>query len=141
MTQKLVEIPEGMGEEPRLKMTQEAIDWCLQRPAPAYNAYICRRRQAHLIVTVDIHPGVTPMFLGCKNPHCESEMISAGYPDNGAGPVPPHLRNKPVWLWYRPNEDEFRKMPPEMRDHIMRGGLALRDGDRTYAEWEADNAG
>lgn len=139
MTQKLVDILEGEGEEPRIKLPADVVTWMRNRPQPpSYNAYICRRRSQHIILAIDIHSGVTPMFLGCKYEHCASEMISAGYPGDGAGPVPQHLRGKPVWIWYRPADPEFRTMPPELRGHIMQGGLALRRSDKTLEELEEE---
>ena len=136
---KLVDILANEGEHPLLKMPADVVEWMRDRPQPpSYNAYICRRRPPHIILAIDIHSGVTPMFLGCKYPHCESEMISAGYPNNGAGPVPEHLREKPVWLWYRPSEPEFRKMPPEVRGHVMQGGLILRECPQSLAQFEEE---
>jgi hypothetical protein len=141
VTQKLVEINEGEGDEPRIKLPADVVKWMRNRPQPpSYNAYICRRRPQHIIITIDVHSGVTPMFLGCKFDHCEAEMISASYPNNGRGPVPEHLREKPLWLWHRPNEHEFRGMPPEVRGHVMQGGLVLREYGKSFAEWEKEHA-
>jgi hypothetical protein len=103
-----------------------------------YNAYICRRRAKHIIVTVDIHAGVTPMFLSCRDPHCDSDMVSAGYPGGGKGPVPDHLRDKPVWVWYRMSEPEFRKEPAEVRGHVLQGGLKIRPCPLTLDQFEAE---
>ena len=138
----LVEIPAGQGEEPRLKLTQDIIDWMLDRPQPPlFNAYTCRRRPQHGIITIDIHSGVTPMFLACKHPHCDADMVSNGYPNNGAGPVPEFLWDRPAWEWFRPSEPEWRKCSTALKDHILRGGLDMRDTGLTFRQWyerEAD---
>lgn len=139
MSQKLVPIPKGYGEEPRIKLPADVLEWAQSRPQPpSFNAYICKRRKDHIIITIDIHSGVTPMFLRCRadGDHCQSESISAGYPHNGRGPVPGHLRDKPLFIWYRPNEEEFRKEPPEVRGHVMQGGLIIRAAGKSLAEWE-----
>lgn len=138
MTQRLVPIPKGYGEEPRIKLPADVLEWAQSRPQPpSFNAYICRRRPQHIIITVDIHSGVTPMFLQCRfDEHCKSEAISAGYPNHGRGPIPEHLRDKPLFLWYRPDEDEFRKEPAEVRGHVMQGGLIIKPAGKSLAEWE-----
>lgn len=75
------------------------------------------------IVTVDLHPGVTPMFLSCRNPKkCTGVMNSMGYPDP---------RSKPAWLgqatyeWYRP--DSIEDDDTEEADYVIGGGLLLRE--------------
>lgn len=131
-------VPEGEGEEPRMALPQSVIDWMKNRPAPPlYNGYQCKRRPDHVIITIDIHSGVTPMFLGCRfNEHCKSQSVSMGYPNNGAGPVPHGLRKSPLWLWYRPSLGEFLNLNPESSDHIMQGGLLIKPAGVSLDEWE-----
>lgn len=143
MTQKLIDILPNEGEHPLIKLPEKVVEFIRDKPQPpSYNAYICRRRSNHIFITVDIHSGVTPMFMKCRavGDHCSSEAISAGYPNDGRGPVPEHLHGKPLFIWYRPSEPEFRKEPPEVRGHVMQGGLIIRPADRTLAqfikEWE-----
>lgn len=139
MVQKLIDIAEGEGNEPRIKLPEEVVAWIRNRPQPpSFNSYICRRRPQHIIITIDIHSGVTPMFLACRadGDRCRSESISAGYPGGGLGPIPDHLRDKPLFLWYRPDEEEFRKEPPEVRGHVMQGGLIIKPAGKSLAEWE-----
>lgn len=138
MVQKLIEIPENAGYKPLVKLPEDVVKFIAERPyqPPSYNGYICRRRPQHIILCVDVHSGVTPMFLGCRHEHCDSSMVSAGYPNNGQGPVPEHLRDKPLYLWYRPSEDEFRKLPAEVRGHVMQGGLVLNEHPTTLAHFE-----
>ena len=139
MVQKLIDIEPHEGEHPLIKLPEDVVAWMRDRPQPpSFNAYICRRRRDHIIVTVDIHSGVTPMFLGCRYTYCTSESISAGYPNDGRGPVPDHLRDKPLWLWYRPSEPEFRKEPPEVRGHVMQGGLIRRESAKKLDEFMED---
>lgn len=110
--------------------------WCEQQrlartPHHGTNAYTCP--VCHLnTVTIDVDPGVTPMFLGCRRtPGCTGMATSAGYP---AGPPPEELLKHLDWEWSTPTEREFRKLSHETKDHVERGGLVLRPrGDRPSA--------
>jgi hypothetical protein len=101
--------------------------WCEQQrrertPHHGINAYTCPVCGLNT-VTIDVDPGVTPAFLGCRRTvGCTGSAVSAGYPD--AEP-PANLLDRLEWEWVTPTEREFRKLPPEMRDHIDRGGLML----------------
>ena len=93
---------------------------------PRLNAYTCKEC-GEAIVTVDRDEGVTPMMLACRATEgCQGRSFSSFYR------VDPTLT--PTWEWYTPGKRELRRMSPEMRDHIERGGLALRKIT------EADNA-
>lgn len=93
------------------------------------NAYYCKECRRY-IVTIDRDHGVTPMFLACRvlgDPSdpgntCKGQMQSMGYPSL------PWLENAPeptpTWEWYRPTD--LAGFSEGMRDHIQRGGLALR---------------
>lgn len=48
---------------------------------------------------------------------------SPGYP---RAPLPDHVRGTVAWEWFRPSRRRIRRMDPAMRDHIDRGGVALR---------------
>lgn len=91
---------------------------------PKLNAYRCDKCGGNT-VTLDVDEGVTPMFLGCRadgtETGCDGRAVSMGYPK---GPAPAWA--VPQWEWYKPAPIEMRGMSPEMRDHIQRGGLALR---------------
>jgi hypothetical protein len=140
VTQKLVDIQPEEGDHPLIKLPADVVEWMRGRPQPPlYNAYICRRRPAHIIICVDIHPGVTPMFLSCRDEHCDSDMVSAGYPgERGAGPLPDRLRDKPLWVWYRMSEPELRKANDMERAHVLQGGLKIRRCPQTLAQFEAE---
>lgn len=88
------------------------------------NSYRCDTCSRYT-VTIDRHKGVTPMFLGCRadgtETGCDGRAVSMCYPK---GPRPSWA--VPAWEWYKPDADELRRMDPAMRDHIQRGGLALR---------------
>ena len=88
------------------------------------NAYRCDDCGRYT-VTIDRDEGVTPMFLGCRadgtEGGCKGRAVSLGYPK---GPRPSWA--VPAWEWYKPGPIEMRGMSPEMRDHVQRGGLALR---------------
>jgi hypothetical protein len=85
---------------------------------PRLNAYDCKACGGS-IVTVDQDEGVTPMTLACRATEgCRGTSYSRFYRAD------PTLT--PTWEWYTPGKRELRRMSPEMRDHIKRGGLALR---------------
>lgn len=115
----LVQVPEGEGDEPRIQMTQDVIDYIAQSPGGP-NPYQCKAC-GQLTITVHLHHGVTPMFLACKR--CGGEAVSAMYPD---GPIPAELAHEAVWEWYRPGQDEYGRLVGARRDHIDRGGVMLR---------------
>lgn len=134
----LDQTPEGMGDEPRIMLPKNVLEFLAQKPTPpSYNGYKCERRSKHNIITIDIHPGVTPMLVRCKEDHCDAWMTSFGYPNNGEGPVPTHYRHYPLWLWYRPSMGEFLNLEPQVTDHVMQGGLLMRPAGVTLDEWEA----
>lgn len=97
-------------------------------PGPgAINGYNCTTCHK---VTLVIHrdAGVTPMFLACTNPECNGTGESLMYPNQDA--IPPRIREKVRWEWYRPSKKEFKKLSSEMQDHVKRGGLVLREYKR-----------
>jgi len=87
-----------------------------------YNGYICDKcDQGYL--TLDLHEGVTPMFSPCfATEGCTGQAHSLGYP-NGE---PPLEFGEPIIHWYRPTEEEFKKLSPGEREHVLRGGLARK---------------
>lgn len=132
------EVPGSWVEPPvRLEpLVEDGLRQRHQRMAGHHgvNAYKCDDCQ-QLVVTLDLHVGTTPMFLGCRaTPGCGGRMVSSGYP-RGHDPLPERIREQLAWTWYRPGEHELRWLranEPGMYDHVQRGGLALRpwrDGD------------
>lgn len=118
----LVTVPEGMGDEPRMQLSQATIDYVGQTPSGA-NPYRCRDCGGWT-VTVHLHPGVTPMFLPCgAGTGCGGEAVSSMYPPAEQLPI---LAELPVLEWYRPSADEFRELGPDKRAHVERGGCLLR---------------
>ena len=82
------------------------------------NVYACGF--GHFTKTIDIHAGVTPMFMSC--PQCGSQSTSSFYKD-----TQPEI--KPSHEWFRPSLKEcmkFRGKSEAMLDHILMGGLELR---------------
>lgn len=141
-SQQLVDAPEG--DDPRMQVTPDLAAWITERASqPRLNAYKCEAC-GRIMVTRDLHAGVTPMFLDCRTTEgCQGTAASAGYP---SGPMPEGY--PPVTLeWYRPSATELERMRTKARDrnpltgqptdrarmeaamvdHVMRGGLALRD--------------
>lgn len=82
------------------------------------NFYRCERDFAHMTVTIDREPGVTPFMIRC--PHCEEKNFaqSAGYR------VATTL--EPTHEWYRPDSFGELRDQPWALDHVKMGGLLLR---------------
>lgn len=94
-------------------------------PAGAINAYSCTTC-SKLTVVQHIDAGVTPMFLACRaTPDCDGTGESLGYPNQDR--IPQRVREAVRWEWYRPNRREFMKLSAEMKAHVSRGGLLLRE--------------
>ncbi len=93
------------------------------------NGWRCKDCGRHTYV-VHVDHGVTPMFLACRtdglepsdNP-CKGMGVSLMYPD---APMPQHVVEAVRWEWYKPSGRAAREMDAGMREHIERGGLALR---------------
>lgn len=73
-------------------------------------------------VAVHVDDGVTPMFLGCRS----TEGCTGRGTSNGYMPVPPMVVAMCEWEWYRPTGRQYRRLSPEMRQHVDAGGLDLR---------------
>lgn len=93
-------------------------------PQPgARNAYWCDDCHSYTVV-VHRDAGVTPMFLACRaTADCRGTSRSMMYPKD---PWPAHIPEA-TYEWYLPDAKKLRKMDPAEQDHIMRGGLALRE--------------
>ncbi|MFV0311485.1 MAG: hypothetical protein ACK5KN_07540 [Dysgonomonas sp.] len=81
------------------------------------NVYTCRSCR-HKVKTVDENTGVTPMFIRCDR--CNDLMNSAMYNDTMPG-------ERPTKGWYRPSYTEFHGLSASEQDHVLKGGLLLRD--------------
>lgn len=92
------------------------------------NAWKCDACGA-LLVAIHVAPGVTPMFLGCRDgrPGCLGTMKSSGYP---AGEIPAGILAKLSWEWYAVSKTQAKKLrrsgDSSTFDHVTRGGLLLR---------------
>lgn len=82
-----------------------------------FNNYICDTC-GYLTKTVDVHEGVTPMFIRCGC--CGQTTKSTFYKDT----VP---NQKPEFEWRVPSLKELGKYKsnPAMLDHIFQGGLEM----------------
>jgi DNA-directed RNA polymerase subunit RPC12/RpoP len=81
-----------------------------------HNVYVCHACATNTI-TVDRDKGPTTMALAC--PQCGKVAISSGYP-RAASALEPTVE------WYRPKLDEFQCLGPDLRAHVLNGGLLAR---------------
>lgn len=113
-------------EELEAQLARKSPDWWAKAQAMIGRENFYYDRACRFgIITVDVHAGTTPMFLACRNPKkCSGVMNSYGYPDPAS---------KPAWLgdptheWYRPEEIDDDAEDDPVADHVMNGGLLLRE--------------
>jgi ssDNA-binding Zn-finger/Zn-ribbon topoisomerase 1 len=85
-------------------------------------------------LVVQVHHGVTPMFLACRYPDCEGTGSSLMYPwermgtfrRDGDDRLPARVAEQVEWEWYRPTGAALERMNREMRQHVQQGGLDIR---------------
>lgn len=95
--------------------------------AGRYNAYLCGTCDSGY-VTLDVDPGVTPMFGPCfATQGCDGVARSAGYPDGD----PPEDLGRPIVHWVRPTEEELKSLSPSLQQHVAQGGLIRRPTEFT----------
>jgi hypothetical protein len=74
---------------------------------------------------IHVDDGVTPFYLGCRATEgCEGMAKSMFYP---SGPVPDYALDKLAFEWYMPDAEERAGLKPEVREHVEKGGLLLRE--------------
>jgi len=89
------------------------------------NAYVCEKCR-YITLTVHVDKGVTPMFLGCRNPKgCDGTATSFVYQLPGALAMSINGKLLPTHEWYKPGPDE--KLTAGERDHVEQGGVLLRE--------------
>lgn len=94
-------------------------------PGPgAINAYRCPTCERYRVVQ-HVDKGVTPMFMICADPDCKGQAVSMMYPDQKH--IPEKIRKAVRWEWYRPDMKEYRKLDPDVRSHVLQGGLLIRE--------------
>jgi hypothetical protein len=108
----------------------------LYPPGRRYNGYQCDPKGGcgGIYLTVDLDPGVTPMFMPCLiTPDCEGLAVSLGYPRA----LPP--AKLPLLLeWYAP--DPLYTLPADIEEHVRKGGLVRRPTDEA-PEWVKEKIG
>lgn len=102
------------------------------------NVYTCEA--GHEVVTIDRDPGVTPSGMLCRHTEtrgfpavevqCELRARSAFYR------VPDGL--VAAFEWYRPDDEERRRLNPYQAEHVDRGGLLLRPITAATAQVDTD---
>lgn len=91
--------------------------------AGAINAYVCNLCY-RLTVVQHIDKGVTPKYMACQATRgCEGSSRTMNYPPDPPQKVVDAVR----WEWYRPDLKEYRQLNPEIKQHILTGGLCLRE--------------
>jgi hypothetical protein len=106
------------------------------------NAYVCDTCGG-VVVTVDRHKGVTPMFLACRAKGYVSdpandctgtgqscmyrlEMLHMALARRGSVGAMPTEWPEPTWEWYTPSPAELRRLESRTAEHGGKGGLLLR---------------
>ena len=84
------------------------------------NLYICQKCDNHL-VTIDMADGVTPFLTQCPVPGCTGMAQSKCYKNFDAIYI-----GEPTVRWIRPTNEQTKRLPPDLRDHVKKGGL-IRD--------------
>lgn len=104
-----------------------------------FNIYDCEN--GHEVVTLNIHEGVTPMFMNCpkckKLGHHKVKCTSRWFD------VPQDFSLQPDIEWFKPTREQIKKLDPVSRDHVKKGGLMDRPAYKTghalwhpeYGEW------
>lgn len=88
------------------------------------NIYTCDRCSGH-IVTVDIDDGVTPFMIACEaTQKCHGMMRSSMYRVFDQTLKASHE-------WYRPSPATGGNLSAGALDHVMKGGLLLRQSKHT----------
>lgn len=95
-----------------------------------YNGYICDTCDRGFL-TLDIDEGTTPAFSACyATLGCRGTARSMGYPEG----EPPADLGEPIFYWYKPSKEEYRKLSFEMKEHVRRGGL-VRKATEAAPHW------
>lgn len=87
------------------------------KPENRINCYLCRNC-GHIIKTIDVDYGTTPMFIKCEK--CSFDLASSTFYEN----MPQEI--EPTYVWYRPSLKETLKLTCRMVDHVLKGGLVLK---------------
>jgi len=80
------------------------------------NVYTCEN--GHATKTICVDPGVTPFMHLCDT--CGSMARSSFFQDT-------HPNLEPTQEWFRPTLKQVLKMSEEMREHVLQGGLDVRN--------------
>ena len=87
------------------------------------NGYTCQKCNGQ-IVTIDIDDGVTPFAIACRaTKDCDGLMYSAFYS------IPQFLPAQ--YEWFKPKS--LKGYGREMKEHIRKGGLDMREIQPTAA--------
>lgn len=112
-----------MGNAKRLRKSPQTRIRAIQKTLSGkYNGYICTTCDGGFL-TLDVDEGTTPAFLACyATLGCRGTARSMGYPDG----EPPAELGEPIFYWYKPSQEEYRKLSFEMQEHVRRGGLVRK---------------
>ena len=100
------------------------------------NIYTCRDKDmgsrgggcGHAMITIDRDWGVTPFLTKCRK--CGGVAQSQGYRGTQPGMIPTHE-------WHRP--DSLDGLDVGSIDHVLKGGLVLREIEKPEPEAESDH--
>lgn len=108
------------GDSPLLWIDRDLFLFLMEHPPRGKNIYVCENDMTHRQVTVDIHRGVTPFLKKCPVKDCPGIGVSSMYRVVEWG-------IEPEWEWYRPSRDEYPGLQLSMKEHVMSGGLLIRE--------------
>lgn len=117
-------------DEPAADYSREVLSWIVANVPTIgrMNVWVCEACGTQ-VLCVDRHPGVTPFMVShhtLGNPDCGGSCQSRFY--NGAIAAEVHARvGRPSHEWYRPSADQLEAETPYVRDHVLRGGLLVRE--------------
>lgn len=116
------------GDEPLVNLPAKCVEYLMLMKEQTKNHHHINAWECDICgnytVCINIHTGVTPMFLGCRRVWgCHGMARSFGYPEE----LPPKvITDLLAWEWYRPSQTEYDKLDLPNRNHVDSGGLLLR---------------
>jgi hypothetical protein len=114
---------------PAATYPHQTVEWIHAHAAEALrmNVWECEDCKG-LVLCFDRHAGVTPFLVSHRTlgADCEGTCRSHFYSGASARAARDVL-GQPSHEWYRPSADELKGKPRPVVDHVMQGGLLVRE--------------